>query len=446
MGLLRNEKPDVTALATREDAAGVVRAPGDRGLRVVVHDYVGHPFQVHLSRELARRGVDVLHLHCDSFLTGKGAVEDADDEGLLIEGLVLSRDFAKYSPWIRLRQERQYGAKAAARIREFRPDVVLSANTPLLAQKRILSEAKRLGSRFVFWQQDILGIGVRRVLEQRYGRLGTAIGNRFVALERSLLLASDAVAVISDGFLPTLEQLGIPMHKIYVIENWAPIDELPLRPRANEWARQHDLVGKRVVLYSGTLGLKHDPEALVQLARHFSKEGDVEVVVVSEGLGADWLRRRREEECLVNLRLLPFQSYAALPDVLASGDVLLTLLEANAGAFSVPSKVLSYLCAGRALLAAVPSDNLAAEVVHRSGGGVLVDPGDEAGLIAGATRLLADVGVREELGRRARRYAEETFDIASIGDKFEAILDPRASREGENQTPIRQQRRSEVTG
>ena len=356
MGLSCNDNRGVGALANHQDAHG--HASGDRGLRVVVHDYVGHPFQVHLSRELARRGMDVLHLHCDSFLTGKGAVEDADDEGLLVEGLVLSREFEKYSPWIRLRQERQYGAKAAARIREFRPDVVLSANTPLFAQKRILSETKRLGARFVFWQQDILGIGVRRVLGQRYGRLGAAIGNRFVALERSLLLASDAVAVISDGFLPTLEQLGIPMDKIYVIENWAPIDELPLRPRANEWAREQDLVGKRVVLYSGTLGLKHDPEAIVQLARHFSKEGDVEVVVVSEGLGADWLRRRREEERLLNLRLLPFQPYAVLPDVLASGDVLLSLLEANAGAFSVPSKVLSYLCAGRALLAAVPSDNL----------------------------------------------------------------------------------------
>ena len=368
--------------------------------RVVVHDYVGHPFQVQLSRELARRGMDVLHLHCGSFRTGKGAVDDADDGRLRIEGIALSREFAKYSPWTRFRQEREYGLKASARIREFRPDVVLSANTPLFAQKRLLSETKRLGSRFVFWQQDLLGIGVRRVLERRYGRLGAAIGNRFVALERSLLLGSDAVTVISDGFLPALEQLGIPTERIYVIENWAPIDELPLRPRANEWARDHDLVGKRVILYSGTLGLKHDPGVIVQLARHFSKHEDVEVVVVSEGRGADWLRRRRDEESLTNLRLLPFQPYALLPDVLASGDILLTLLEADAGAFSVPSKVLSYLCAGRALLAAVPSDNLAAEVVRRSGGGILVEPGDEADLVAGATRLLTSGSLREELGRQ----------------------------------------------
>jgi colanic acid biosynthesis glycosyl transferase WcaI len=436
---------------TTEDPTrvGVVSRPraGRRrpALRVVVHDYVGHPFQVQLSRELARRDIDVLHLHCGSFRTGKGAVDDADDGRLRIEGITLSREFAKYSPWTRFRQEREYGLKASARIREFRPDVVLSANTPLFAQQRLLSETKRLGSRFVFWQQDLLGIGVRRVLERRYGRLGAAIGNRFVALERSLLLGSDAVTVISNGFLPALRQLGIPTDRIYVIENWAPIDELPLRPRANAWAREHGLVDKRVILYSGTLGLKHDPGVIVQLARHFSRHEDVEVVVVSEGRGADWLRRRRNEERLVNLRLLPFQPYADLPDVLASGDILLTLLEADAGAFSVPSKVLSYLCAGRALLAAVPSDNLAAEIVRRSGGGVLVEPGDEANLVVGATRMLANGGLREELGRRARRYAEESFDITTIGDRFESILFPVEQGDGQGGTNARQRTRREAT-
>ena len=260
------------------------------------------------------------------------------------------------------------------------------------------------------------------------------------------MLASDAVAVISNGFLPTLEQLGIPTDKIYVIENWAPIDELPLRPRANEWAREHDLAGKRVVLYSGTLGLKHDPEAIVQLARHFSKEGDVEVVVVSEGLGADWLRRRREEERLLNLRLLPFQPYAVLPDVLASGDVLLTLLEADAGAFSVPSKVLSYLCAGRALLAAVPSDNLAAEVVR---GAAAESSSNRATRPASSPARRASLrtsacGRSSAVGRAGTQRRPSTSH--SIGDKFEAILDPRGPREGKNATAIRQQRQSEVRG
>jgi colanic acid biosynthesis glycosyl transferase WcaI len=393
-------------------------------MRVLVHDYAGHPFQVQLSRELARRGHDLLHLHCGSLRTGKGAVEGraADVGRFRVDSVSLRREFEKYSPWTRLRHERAYGLKVTERLGDFHPDVVLSANTPLIAQKLLLSECERLGSKFVFWQQDILGVGIRRVLERRYSVIGAAVGNRFVALERALLLRSDAIVVISDGFLPALEELRIPRKKIHVIENWAPIDELPVRPHENEWARQHGLVGKRVILYSGTLGLKHNPELILQLASHVRSEPDVEIVVVSEGLGAEWLDRRRRRQKLQNIRLLPFQPYGVLPDLLGSGDVLLTILEADAGVFSVPSKVLSYMCAARPLLGAIPAENLAARVVKRSGGGIVVDPADVRGFVAAGTRLLDDEKLRRKLGKRARHYAETSFDIVRIADRFEAIL------------------------
>ena len=43
-----------------------------------------------------------------------------------------------------------------------------------------------------------------------------------------------------------------------------------------------------------------------------------------------------------SLRFMGFQPFEALPDVLGSADVLVAILEADAGVFSVPSKVLSY--------------------------------------------------------------------------------------------------------
>ena len=74
-------------------------------LRVVVHDYSGFPFPVQLSRELARRGHDVLHLHCPSYRAGKGDLElRADDPpALAIEPIDMGGDFAKYSPARRVR-------------------------------------------------------------------------------------------------------------------------------------------------------------------------------------------------------------------------------------------------------------------------------------------------------------------------------------------------------
>jgi colanic acid biosynthesis glycosyl transferase WcaI len=386
-------------------------------LRIVVHDYSGHPFQVQLSRELARRGHDVLHLHCPSYRSGKGAVEPAPDDppGFRVEPVSLDRPFDKYSPGRRILQERAYGRRLVGRIHEEDPEVVLSSNTPLLAQQMVLSE---LDLPFVFWQQDVYSVAMKREAERRLPRLvGRIVGRRFVEIERKLLEQSDAVVTISEDFRETALSWGLPAAKLYVIENWAPLEELPVRPRDNEWARRHGLTGKRVLLYSGTLGLKHDPGLLLRLAHAFRDDPDVRVVVVSEGPGAESLEGAAE-----NLLVVGFQPYEELPDVLAAGDVLLVLLEREAGRFAVPSKVLTYLCAERPLLAALPADNLAAKVVAGAGGGLLVDPDDVEGLVGGARTLLSDPELGAEMGAAGRGYAERTFDIKRIAERFEQVL------------------------
>ena len=117
---------------------------------------------------------------------------------------------------------------------------------------------------------------------------------------------------------------------------------------------------KRVILYSGTLGLKHDPGVIVQLASNPRPYEDVEIVVVSKAEGQTGSAGGATRRAWPTFAC--FLPAVRCPAGRAGKHILLTLLDADAGAFSVPSKVLSYLCAGRALLAAVPSDNLAAEV------------------------------------------------------------------------------------
>src|SRR5206468_1680454 len=143
--------------------------------------------------------------------------------------------------------------------------------------------------RFVFWQQDIYSVAMKAFAEQRLPVFGRAVGAAFVELERRMLRASDAVVVISEDFLPVLDRWRIAREHGDVIENWAPLDELPQRPRDNDWAHRHGLVGIPVALYSGTIGLKHDPQLLVELATRLH-DGNARVVVVSGSPGAERLR------------------------------------------------------------------------------------------------------------------------------------------------------------
>ena len=91
--------------------------------------------------------------------------------------------------------------------------------------------------------------------------------------------------------------------------------------------------------------------------------------MVGAGIGFDVLK-----ENTVNLRKYSLQPFERFPEVLASADILVAMIEPDAGDFSVPSKVLSYLCAGRPIVLAAPSSNLAASIVKEAGAGIVVEP------------------------------------------------------------------------
>jgi glycosyltransferase involved in cell wall biosynthesis len=400
-------------------------------MRLLVHDYSGHPFQMQLSRVLARNH-QVLHVHCAGYRTGKGAVTRTVDDppGLTVETIDRGGTFDRYSWTRRPHHELSYGAAFARRAAGYRPDVVLSSNDPLLAKSVAGAWCRWSGTPWVFWLQDIYSVAMANYARSRLGPPGRVVGGVFQALERRLLRDAAAVVAITDDFRPLLRRWGVNDAHCHVIENWAPLDELPMAPKDNPWARAHGLHDRRVLLYSGTLGLKHDPAMLVALAERFRADGDVRVVVVSEGRGVDWLVEQIEARGLSNVSVLPYQPYERLPEVLAGAEVLVALLRNEAGVFSVPSKVLSYLCAGRPVLAAVPADNLAARTIERAGAGMLVEPGDTAGFVSAAEKLLGDDRLRSEHGRRARSYAERAFDVESIAGRFEEILTVAARGQG----------------
>ncbi len=392
-------------------------------MRILVHDYSGHPFQVQLSRALAARGHDVLHLHCSSYQTGKGAVfrREGDPPNLEIDAIDLGRSFDRYVLIRRLRQEFSYGAAFGRRALRFDPEIIVSSNDPLFAKTRAAVWCRRHGVPWVFWLQDIYSVAMAAYASRRFGAPGRLLGKAFQAIERQLLHEADDILAITGDFRPVLRTWGLSEAQCHVIENWAPLEDLDVRAKDNPWSRAHGLHDKRVLLYSGTLGLKHDPHLLTDLARRYKDDG-VMVVVVSQGAGATWLEREQRVQGLSNLVLLPYQPFDALPDVLGTADVLLTLLDPGAAVFSVPSKILTYLCAGRPVLAAMPPQNLGARTIERAGAGVVVSPKDVAGFLAAAGELLADPARCQALGASARAYAERTFDIDTIADRFEGVL------------------------
>ncbi len=329
----------------------------------------------------------------------------------------------KYSFRRRRNMEVRYGKEVARLIADWKPDAVLSGNTPTETQEPISRAATAGNGRFYYWVQDFYSLAVDQILRRKIPLAGAWIGAWYRHLDRRQFQRSSKVIAITGDFSPILQrEFGVEESRISVVPNWALIEDIPCLPKDNAWSRRHSLHNKFVFLYSGTIGMKHNPALLLALARSHAENPDVRVVVVSEGIGAEWLRKEAADARLANLLILPYQPFSDLPAVLASGDVLVGILEEQAGLFSVPSKTLSYLCAGRPLLLAIPLENLAARITRDQHAGLTVAPADMEGFLAAATELHDKPGLRSELARNARDYAERTFPIQKTAAIFDQIL------------------------
>jgi glycosyltransferase involved in cell wall biosynthesis len=393
-------------------------------LRILIHDRPGYAFPAQLSRKLAARGHTVLHSYGAFFQGPKGELAKRleDPISLTFEGMELKRPFQKYSFAKRLLQEIEYSQLVVKQIRTFAPDIVFFANTPSEAQAIIYWQCRQLDIPFVYWLQDVYGIALHKLLSQRLKLLGRLVGAFYKRLDQYLLRQSAHIILITKDFVPYLQNWKIDLAKTCVIPNWSPLESFPVRPKANAWAMQHGLTDKFCLLYSGTLGMKHNPDLLLQLALHLRQQPKVRVVVVSEGLGADWLKQQKALHNLDNLVLLGYQPFKQVADVLGTADILLAILEPDAGIFSVPSKVLSYFCAARPLLLAVPPENLAARLVVRQKAGWVVPPAAVSDFVAQAKKLIGADALRQGMGQNGRAYAEAHFNIEQIADQFEAII------------------------
>jgi colanic acid biosynthesis glycosyl transferase WcaI len=389
-------------------------------MKIVMHEMGTYAHAQQLAKALASRGHDIAYLYCPSSQTpSRSAMCFAPGDEVAVFPIELASEFAKWRLLKRFTQERAYGARAASAIARLRPDLVISGNTPIEVQAVIQKMCARSGTPFLFWLQDIYSIGVKSVVS-KLPIIGHLIAARYGYLERSVVHRSDGIVAISDDFHDLVVSWGVDPCRITVIENWAELPGVPRPTKENDWAARQGLRGKRILLYSGALGFKHNPQLFLELAGEFRDEPDVRVVVISQGYGAEWLAQHRQG--LPGLVLLPFQAAEDFPRALASADVLLAILEPDAARYSVPSKVLAYMTAGRPILAAIPAANLAARTILAASAGVIVDPKDPTELRCLARSLMDDADRRKRLGTAALAHARANFEITGIASRFEEIF------------------------
>jgi colanic acid biosynthesis glycosyl transferase WcaI len=338
-------------------------------------------------------------------------------------GAVVKRLWANSAahPLARLLAWNLYTAGALLNLRRVRRGDVMFLRTPPLQLGVPALFAKVLrGARVVVSVQDI-----HPDLAIESGILKNPAGIRFAkALEKWVYGLADRIVVISDGFARNLRAKGVPAAKIEVLPNWVDTDVLRPGPKDNPVARRHGLDRRFVVMYSGTISISSNRalEQALEAAALLAGDREVLFVVVGEGLKKQALRDKAAALGLTNVLFLPFVPYPELPDLLASSDVLLVPLDRAKSDLSVPSKLYTFLAAGRPVLGLAAPDSEVARLLRENDCGVDAPPDDPAAIAAAVKALAQAPEKRRALGANARDYVVRGFAKDKILRSYDALL------------------------
>lgn len=189
-------------------------------MKILVHDYAGHPFPTSLSRELARRGYDVVHSFAQNLVTPRGVLEiQAEDPPTLrFAAVPMSAHYVrdKYSFFRRLRWERGYGLELERLVRHERPDVILSGQTPSEPQWRLSREAYRRSIPLLLWVQDFYSVALSKLAKRKLPVFGLVAGAWYSLLDRRCFSTSAHIVAITEDFRPILRRFGVHDTKVSV--------------------------------------------------------------------------------------------------------------------------------------------------------------------------------------------------------------------------------------
>jgi len=242
-------------------------------------------------------------------------------------------------------------------------------------------------------------------------------------LEGFIYRKAGKVVCLCQGFVEKLKARGISTEKLQVIPDWADTDRVYPISHPTTFRKANGISEEQfVVMHTGNMGKKQDLLNVVRAAELSQNVPDLCWLLVGQGEERALVEREIARRKLRNIRLLPLQPAESLAEMYSSVDVLLLNQKAAIRDAVVPSKLLTYMAAGRPVLAAANKKSEAAQQTLRSECGVVVSPEDPAALVEGALSLRKDPPLRQRLGANGRAGAETGFTKAKVLEDYIALF------------------------
>lgn len=181
------------------------------------------------------------------------------------------------------------------------------------------------------------------------------------------------------------------------------------------------------VVFAGALGTAQALDVILDAAEKLRHEPSIRLFLVGHGSRSEWVAGQIEARRLDNVVLAGRYPIEAMPSIFAGASVLLvTLTNDPIFAKTVPSKVQSYLAAGRPIIGCI--DGEGARVIDEAQAGVTCAAMDVDGLVSAIEQLYRmPEDAREQLGDNGRKYFESHFESRKLTteliDRFRSLIE-----------------------
>jgi glycosyltransferase involved in cell wall biosynthesis len=244
----------------------------------------------------------------------------------------------------------------------------------------------------------------------------------FETMECQVHRLAAGITVHSPGNKQHVIQHGGQEKRVHVIYNWVDTGRIRPGQRDNGFARQHELRGKFVVSYAGTMGWAQDMGTIITSAFLLRNHPDILFLLVGDGVEKGKAQARSRELGLENILWLPIQPWKVYPDILAASDISLINLHPELRTPVVPSKLLSIMSAARAVVASLPPESDARRIISEAGCGISVKAGDGEALSAAILSLASERILVRDMGLRGRAYVQAHFSREVCTGQVETLL------------------------
>jgi colanic acid biosynthesis glycosyl transferase WcaI len=301
-------------------------------------------------------------------------------------------------------------------------DILVPMTDPPLLSIVGMHAARRRGAHLVNWLQDIYPeVAIELGVPLIKGPVSTILSY----LRDASLKAADANVVVGERMAEKVRTLGVASDRIHVIPNWCDDKQItPVAAGDNPLRKKWKLEDKFVVGYSGNLGRAHEFDTLLAAAERLKNNPRIVFLFIGSGHRTDELARHVNARGLTDtFRFLPYQDNDVLKYSLSVPDVHWVSLRPELEGLIVPSKVYGIAAAARPIIAITAKSGEIARLVATYDCGIVVEPGDSAGLVKAIVRLSSDIEGAAAMGRLARAMLEAQSTRHHAFERWEAVID-----------------------